>query len=59
MKSNKHISRAEALKKMGKYGALTAGSTFLLLNPRTAAASSSGGTGTPGGDGRPSSIWKD
>ena len=59
MKSNKHISRAEALKKMGKYGALTAGSTFLLLNPRTAAAYSNGSTPPDPDDDRSGSIWKD
>ena len=58
MKSNKHITRAEALKKMGKYAALTATSTFLLLNPKTAAAQTVGtDTGDTSGS-RPGSIWK-
>lgn len=62
MKYKKQISRAEALRKIGKYGALTATSTFILLNPKTAAAfsgDSDPGTGPDPGDGRPGSIWKD
>ena len=40
-KSNQEkISRKEALKKMGKYAALTATGTFLILNPKTAQANS-------------------
>ena len=59
MKYTKQITRAEALKKMGKYSALTATSTFLLLNPKTAAAYTVGGdTGDTSGS-RPGSIWKD
>lgn len=38
---NHKISRKEALKKMGKYAALTATGTFLILNPRMAQAQSS------------------
>ena len=34
------ITRKEALKKMGKYVALTATGTFLILNPKTAQAAS-------------------
>tara|TARA_B110000091_G_C13795209_1_gene467533 strand:+ start:1974 stop:2126 length:153 start_codon:yes stop_codon:yes gene_type:complete len=34
------ISREEALKKMGKYAALTAMGTFLVLNPQKAHAAS-------------------
>ncbi|WP_353779891.1 hypothetical protein [Winogradskyella sp. 3972H.M.0a.05] len=34
------ITRKEALKKMGKYAALTAAGTFLVLNPHKAQASS-------------------
>jgi hypothetical protein len=34
------ISRKEALKKMGKYAALTAVGTFLILNPKQAHAAS-------------------
>lgn len=35
--SNK-ITRKEALQKMGKYAALTAAGTFLILNPKKAHA---------------------
>lgn len=39
--SNKNqITRKEALKKMGKYAALTAAGTFLILNPAKAQSSS-------------------
>jgi len=34
------ITRNEAIKKMGKYAALTAIGTFLILNPKQAQASS-------------------
>jgi len=34
------ITRKEALKKMGKYAALTAAGTFLILNPKQAQAAS-------------------
>nr|WP_321222050.1 hypothetical protein [uncultured Psychroserpens sp.] len=34
------ITRKEAIKKMGKYAALTAMGTFLILNPKKAHASS-------------------
>ncbi len=37
--SNK-ITRKEAIKKMGKYAALTAAGTFLILNPKQAQAMS-------------------
>jgi hypothetical protein len=45
MKSNKYnhkeaISRQQALKKIGKYAALTALSTFIVLNPKKAQAQS-------------------
>jgi hypothetical protein len=42
-KNQKNITRTEALKKIGNYGkyaALTAIGTFILLNPKTAQASS-------------------
>ena len=45
-KTSKHkdqenkITRKEALKKMGKYAALTAAGTFLILNPKKAQAMS-------------------
>jgi hypothetical protein len=58
MKYTKQITRAEALKKMGKYAALTATSTFLLLNPKSAAAFS-GGKEIDDSNTRPGSIWKD
>ena len=50
MKSTKHnnkqeISRKEALKKMGKYAALTAIVTFTILSPKKAQAQSPPGTG--------------
>jgi hypothetical protein len=41
------ITRKEALKKMGKYAALTATGTFLILNPKKAQAQSP----EPPGDG--------
>jgi len=34
------ITRKEALKKMGKYAALTAAGTFLILNPKQSQAQS-------------------
>ncbi|MDG5490154.1 hypothetical protein [Psychroserpens sp. SPM9] len=34
------ITRKDAIKKMGKYAALTAVGTFLILNPKKAHASS-------------------
>ena len=43
-----HITRSEAIKKMGKYAALTAVGTFLILNPQKAQASSP--PPDPGGD---------
>jgi len=41
------ISRKEAIKKMGKYAALTAMGTFMILNPKKAQAAS--GPSEPGG----------
>ncbi len=41
------ITRNEAIKRMGKYAALTAVGTFLILNPQKAQASS---PPDPGGD---------
>lgn len=38
--SQNQITRKEALKKMGKYAALTAIGTFIILNPKQAQASS-------------------
>lgn len=46
----KNISRKEALNKLGKYGkftALTAMGTFMILNPQKAQASSDPNTGDP------------
>ncbi len=34
------ITRKEAIKRMGKYAALTAAGTFLILNPQKAQAAS-------------------
>ena len=39
-KSNKNITRKEALKKMGRYAALTSLGTFMILNPKKAQAQS-------------------
>ena len=38
--NNENITRAEALKKMGKYAAFTALGTMIILNPKTAQAMS-------------------
>ena len=38
--NTKDISRKEAIKKMGKYAALTAMGTFMILSPKKAQASS-------------------
>lgn len=38
--SKDQITRKEAIKKMGKYAAMTAVGTFMILNPKTAQASS-------------------
>jgi len=46
--NNNQITRKEAIKKMGKYAALTAAGTFLILNPKTAHAQS-----PPDAGGRP------
>lgn len=56
MDKNKNITRTEALKKMGKYSALTAMTTFTILSPLHAADVSAGPEGN-----RPRSndIWKD
>lgn len=44
------ITRKEALQRMGKYAALTAVGTFLILNPKKAQAQSPDTPPTPGGD---------
>ncbi len=41
------ITRKDAIKKMGKYAALTAMGTFMILNPKKAQATS--GPSDPGG----------
>ena len=40
MDKEKQITRKEALKKMGKYAAITAVGTFMILNPKKAQADS-------------------
>jgi hypothetical protein len=48
MKKNKDlINREKALKKMGRYAAITALGTFMILNPKKAQAQS--GPPDPGG----------
>ena len=51
MKKEQNISRKEAIKKIGKYSALTAAGTFMLLNPKQAQAASIGQSG--------SQVWGD
>ena len=41
------INRKEAIKKMGKYAALTAMGTFMILSPKKAQASSGPSSGPP------------
>ena len=41
LENTNDISRKEAIKKMGKYAALTAMGTFMILNPKKAQAFSS------------------
>lgn len=57
-KNNELMNRAKALKKLGKYAALTTAATFSILNPKQAQAFT---TGTGGGFGRSgkNDIWKD
>ena len=45
------ITREEAMKKMGKYAALTAFGTFMILNPKIAQAQSA--SPNPGGGSNP------
>jgi hypothetical protein len=40
------ITREEAIKKMGKYGALISMGTFMILNPKKAQAMSAAGGGS-------------
>ena len=44
------ITREEAIKKMGKYGALISMGTFLILNPKQAQAQSGSGGGSDDSD---------
>ena len=59
------ITRKDALKKMGKYAALTALGTFMILNPKKAQASSaspppsSGGWGAGDESGDPPTLGSD
>ena len=49
---NQHINRKDAIKKIGNYGkyaALTALGTYLILNPQKAQAQSPGAPGGGGG----------
>ena len=46
---DKDITRKDAIKKMGKYAALTAAGTFLVLNPKKAQAGSLSTTENPFG----------
>ena len=43
------ITRKDAIKKMGKYAALTALGTFMILNPKKAQASSASPSPSPDG----------
>ena len=49
--NEENITRAEALKKMGKYAAFTALGTMIILNPKTAQAMSPNGNGNGHGHG--------
>ena len=44
------ITRDEAIKKMGKYGALISMGTFMILNPKQAQAMSGSGGGSDDSD---------
>ena len=44
------ITREEAIKKMGKYGALISMGTFMILNPKQAQAQSGSGGGSDSDD---------
>jgi len=46
--NNDQLTRKEAIKKMGKYAALTAVGTFIILNPQKSQAAS--GPPNPNGD---------
>tara|TARA_R110000772_G_scaffold65320_1_gene145822 strand:- start:174 stop:377 length:204 start_codon:yes stop_codon:yes gene_type:complete len=51
MENPEEITRKEAIKKMGKYAALTALGTFMILAPKSAQASSPSGNGNGWGNG--------
>ena len=44
------ITRKQAIKKMGKYGALISMGTFMILNPKKAQAMSAAGGGSDSDD---------
>ena len=48
LENTKDISRKEAIKKMGKYAALTAMGTFMILSPKKAQAQSPDSPPSPG-----------
>ena len=48
LENNNDISRKEAIKKMGKYAALTAMGTFMILSPKKAQAQSPDSPPSPG-----------
>ena len=48
LENNNDISRKEAIKKMGKYAALTAMGTFMILSPKKAQAQSTDSPPLPG-----------
>tara|TARA_R110000772_G_scaffold188838_4_gene299946 strand:- start:7167 stop:7334 length:168 start_codon:yes stop_codon:yes gene_type:complete len=50
MKNLEQITRKEAIKKFGKYAALTALGTFMILTPKTAQSQSP--NGNAGGNGK-------
>ncbi len=45
--TDKKITRREAIEKTGKYAALTAAATFLILNPKKSQAGSPGNPSDP------------
>lgn len=49
MENSEEITRKEAIKKMGRYAALTALGTFMILTPKSAQASSPSGHGNGNG----------
>jgi hypothetical protein len=49
--TDEEITRREATKKMGRYAALTALGTFMILTPKSAQAQSPGGNGNGWGSG--------